>query len=218
MELLQAMKERNSVRQYVDKKIPDEIVAQLREEIEACNKESGLHIQMVTNDTEAFGGMMARYGKFDGVQNYIALIGKKGDNLDEVIGYYGERVVLKAQQLGLNTCWVAMTVSKRKCKVVMEKNEKMPCVLSLGYGKTQGKPHKNKPESELFSYEGEMPEWFKKGMEATMFAPTAMNQQKFLIEGKGDHVTAKITGGYNSKIDLGIVKYHFEVGSGRKIM
>ncbi len=37
------------------------------------------------------------------------MIGKKGPTLEESCGYYGERLVLLAQQLGLNTCWVAMT-------------------------------------------------------------------------------------------------------------
>jgi hypothetical protein len=54
--------------------------------------------------------------KFTGVQNYIALIGKKSSSLEEQAGYYGEQLVLTAQQLGLNTCWVAMTVSKGTVK------------------------------------------------------------------------------------------------------
>ena len=49
-----------------------------------------------------------------------------------------------------------------------------------------------------------------------MLAPTAVNQQKFLFTLNGDEVTAKATGGVYSRIDLGIVKYHFEVGSGRE--
>ena len=62
-----------------------------------------------------------------------------------------------------------------------------------------------------------MPEWFKKGIECAMLAPTAMNQQKFLFSLNGNKLSAKSTGGFYSKVDLGIVMYHFEVGSGRKI-
>ncbi|MEI3552822.1 MAG: nitroreductase family protein [Acutalibacteraceae bacterium] len=43
----------------------------------ACNQESGLHIQLVTNEPKAFDSFMAHYGKFKGVTNYLALIGKK---------------------------------------------------------------------------------------------------------------------------------------------
>ncbi len=64
--------------------------------MKACNRESGLHIQLVTNEPKAFAGFMAHYGKFSGVTNYIAMIGKKGPGLDEKCGYYGERMVLKS--------------------------------------------------------------------------------------------------------------------------
>lgn len=50
-----------------------------------------------------------------------------------------------------------------------------------------------------------------------MLAPTAMNQQKFKFVLKGDQVEAASTGGFYSKIDLGIVKYHFEAVSGHKV-
>jgi hypothetical protein len=48
--------------------------------------------------------MMAHYGKFIGVKNYIALVGPKSSVQEERLGYYGEQIVLKAQKLGLNTC------------------------------------------------------------------------------------------------------------------
>lgn len=63
-----------------------------------------------------------------------------------------------------------------------------------------------------------MPDWFEKGIEAALLAPTAMNQQKFVFELKGDDVRAKVSGfGFYSKVDLGIVKYHFEVATGRHV-
>ncbi|HIT89055.1 MAG TPA: nitroreductase [Candidatus Merdenecus merdavium] len=215
MELLEAIKNRHSVRNYLDKPIPESLVKQLQEEVDACNQESGLHIQLVTNEPKAFDGMMAHYGKFSGVQNYIALIGKKGDNLEEEIGYYGERVALKAQTLGLNTCWVAMTFSKgvTKKNCVIHQGEKLVCVLSLGYGKTQGVPHTSKSLETLCSVPGDMPKWFRNGMEAALLAPTASNQQKFFLTLKDDTVSIKSLGGFYSKVDLGIIKYHFEVGT-----
>ncbi len=217
MDLLTAIKNRHSVRSYIDKPIDSETLSELKAEIDACNKESGLHIQLVTNEPEAFDSMMAHYGKFSGVQNYIALVGRKSADFDEKSGYYGERIALKAQMLGLNTCWVAMTFSKGAAKkaVVIESGEKLGCVLALGYGKTQGVAHTSKSMAQLCKTEGSMPEWFKNGMEAAILAPTATNQQKFLFTLNGQKVTAEATGGFYSKVDLGIVKYHFEVGSGK---
>lgn len=217
MDINEAIRNRHSVRSYLDKPIPIDTINEIKSEISECNRESGLHIQLVTEEPEAFNGFMAHYGKFSGVKNYIALIGKKSPNLDEKLGYYGERIALKAQQLGLNTCWVAMTFSKRKSKCVVDKGEKLVCVLSLGYGQTQGTAHKSKPIEQLCDINGEMPEWFRKGMECAMLAPTAMNQQKFLFSLSGNKVSAKSTGGFYSKVDLGIAMYHFEVGTGRKI-
>lgn len=218
MEILEIMKARHSVRQYKDIPIRTEVLDSLQQEVDACNMESGLHIQLITNDPKAFESLMARYGKFTGVQNYIALIGK-GRNVDEKVGYYGERIVLKAQELGLNTCWVAMTFSKgaarKKCAI--GPGEKLVCVLALGYGETQGAVHKSKEESALCSVDGPKPEWFQRGMEAALLAPTAMNQQKFLITLRGENtVIARELGGFYSKIDLGIVKYHFEQGAGKE--
>lgn len=217
MELIEAMKQRHSVRQYTNKKIEADILTKLQTEIDACNKKGDLHIQLITNEPQAFDSFMAHYGKFSGVTNYIALVGKKSDKLDELCGYYGERLVLKAQQLGLNACWVAMTYKKIPNAFKIDKGEKLTVVISLGYGKTQGVKHKIKRAEQVSNISAETPEWFKTGVEAALLAPTAMNQQKFKLNYADGKVTAKAGLGFYTKIDLGIVKYHFEVASGRKI-
>ena len=123
--LLQAMKERHSVRSYLEKPIDPQSIQLLRAFIDSCNRESGLHMQLVLNEPNAFSGLMAHYGKFSGVQNYIAVVGKKGSELEEKSGYFGEKVVLYAQSLGLNTCWVAMTYSKIKLAYQIAAGEKL---------------------------------------------------------------------------------------------
>ena len=214
MDVTEAMKARHSVRQYKNKPLEAETVKVLQEEIEKCNEESGLHIQLVTNEPRAFDSFMAHYGKFRGVTNYIAMIGKKGGR-EEACGYYGERLVLFAQQLGLNTCWVASTYSKIKTAFEIAQGEKLYIVIALGYGETQGVLHKSKEIQDVAKSEKQMPEWFVRGIEAALLAPTALNQQKFLFTLKGTQVSAKAGKGFYTKIDLGIVKYHFEIGAGR---
>lgn len=216
MNTLEAIQQRHSVRSYLEKAIPSNIIEQLEAEISKCNKKSGLHIQLITNEPNAFNSFLAHYGKFRGVTNYIALIGSKSKDLEEKAGYYGEHLVLKTQQLGLNTCWVALTFSKRKSKYTIHNGEKLVCVIALGYGETQGVPHKSKEMASLCDCPNPMPDWFQNGMKAALLAPTATNQQKFLFSCSGSTVTAKSTGGFYSKVDLGIVKYHFEVGAGQK--
>lgn len=214
MDLMEAMKARHSVRQYMDKPLEKKAVEELQAEIDACNQESRLHIQLVRNEPKAFDGFMAHYGKFSGVTNYIAMIGKKGPDLEEKCGYYGERLVLKAQQMGLNTCWVAMTYSKIKTAFRIDDGEKLCIVISIGYGKNQGSAHKVKTADEVVKGDGAQPEWFRAGVEAALLAPTAMNQQKFTFALSGNRVSVKAGMGFYTKIDLGIVKYHFEAGAG----
>lgn len=215
MDLSEAIRNRHSVRQYEERAVEKEILNTLQTEIDACNKEGNLHIQLVTNEPRAFDSFMAHYGKFSGVTNYIALIGKKSDKLDELCGYYGERLVLKAQQLGLNTCWVAMSYKKVNGAFQINKGEKLTVVIALGYGKTQGVQHKSKPAESVSNLNSNSPEWFKSGVESALLAPTAMNQQKFTLNLDNGKVTAKAGTGFYTKLDLGIVKYHFEIGAGK---
>lgn len=215
MDILEIMKQRHSVRQYSNKPIEMEKRSVLDSLTNEINQNADLHIQIIYDEPKCFDSFMAHYGKFTGVQNYIALTGKKSPNLDEALGYYGEQLVLKAQEMGLNTCWVALTHGKSKA--IINKGEKLVCLISLGYGTTQGIAHNSKPLQELCNYTKQMPEWFINGMNATLLAPTAMNQQKFRIELQPDE-NVKITSGngFYTKLDMGIVKYHFEAVSGKK--
>lgn len=213
MDMITAMKERHSVRSYKNEPIADELLAVLQDEIDDCNKEGNLHIQLITNEPKAFDSFMAHYGKFSGVTNYIALIGKKGPDLEEKCGYYGERLVLKAQSLGLNSCWVAMTYKKIPGTFTLDAGEKLTVVIAIGYGKTNGVVHKSKAISAVSNVTANSPEWFKNGVEAALLAPTAMNQQKFTLTLNQNEVTAKAGMGFYAKTDLGIVKYHFEIGA-----
>lgn len=211
--MFKIMEQRHSVRRYKNQPIEEEKRVLLNELVANINQKSGLNIQIMYDEPTAFNTFMAHYGKFSGVQNYVALIGKT--HQDEMIGYYGEEIVLKAQELGLNTCWVALTYGKGKVSTLKGKGEKLYCVLALGYGETQGVGHKTKSIGEVSNASEETPEWFNKGVEASLLAPTAMNQQKFKFIYKNGDVEARAGSGFYTKIDLGIAKYHFDVISQR---
>lgn len=217
MELLECMEARHSVRQYTDKAIEAEKREILDNLVKEINEESGLHIQILYEEPKCFDSFMAHYGKFSGVRNYIALVGKKSPNLEENMGYYGEKLVLKAQELGLNTCWVALT--KGKSAAVVNKGEKQGCLIPMGYGRNQGVSHKSKAMSEVSNYGEGQPGWFKQGMEAVLLAPTAMNQQKFFFTFHEDETVTAVPGsGFYTKEDLGIARYHFEAVTGKKVV
>ena len=222
MTIQEAIEARHSVRAYKDLPLSEEIVKLLEDELVKLNNEGQLHIQLICNEPKAFKGTMAKYGKFRNANNYIVMAGKKADDLDERIGYYGEHIVLLAQTLGLNTCWVGLSYSKVPGTYVLDEGEKIACYIAIGYGETQGSGHKIKTVEQVSNASDITPSWFKKGVEAALLAPTAVNQQKFSFEYVGmsnncHQVRAKkgfSMIGY-TQMDLGIAKYHFEVGAGK---
>ena len=223
MTLEEAIKARHSVRAYKAQPLAEEIVKVLEKEIEGQNCQGHLHIQLIKNEPKAFQGKLAKYGKFSNVTNYLVMAGQKAEDLDERIGYYGEHLVLLAQTLGLNTCWVGLSYSKIPGTYVLEEGEVIKAYIAIGYGETQGVGHKIKTVGKTSNASDITPSWFRKGVEAALLAPTAVNQQKFFFEyipardNKPAHVVAKRSFsliGF-TQMDLGIAKYHFEVGAGK---
>lgn len=212
MTILEAIKQRHSVRSYTDRPIDGHVKQRLEDEIAQCNSESGLHFRLVTDDTEIFDSLMAHYGKFNGVRNCIIVAGPKCNDFRQLCGYYGERIVLKAQILGLNTCWVGMTFSKKKAKRYVADGDSIACVIAIGYGETQGSAHKIKSYADVCDVT-DADDSFRRGVEAALLAPTSMNSQKFKISVKDGNVVFKAGFGMYTAIDLGIVRYHFEIGS-----
>jgi hypothetical protein len=223
MTILEAIEARHSVRAYREQPLTEDVVRVLEEKIECFNQEGKLHIQLVTNEPKAFKGTLAKYGKFKNVSNYLVMAGKKLDDLDERVGYYGEHLVLLAQMLGLNTCWAGLSYSKVPGTFVLANDEKIACYIALGYGETQGASHKVKTIEQVSNVSDITPSWFKRGVQAALYAPTAINQQKFYfeyvrVENNQHKVLAKkgfSLVGY-THMDLGIAKCHFEIGAGKE--
>jgi len=223
MTIQEAIEARHSVRAYTGQPLAADVVEVLEEKIRELNEKGHLHMQLIRNETKAFQGKLAKYGKFRGVNDYIVMAGQKADDLDERIGYYGEQLVLLAQTLGLNTCWVGLSYSKVPGTYVLDAGEVIEAYISIGYGETQGVSHKIKSVEQVSNANDLTPSWFRQGVEAALLAPTAVNQQKFFFEyipardGKPVRVLAKRNFsliGY-TKMDLGIAKYHFEIGAGK---
>ena len=220
MTLLEAIQARHSVRRYKASPLSADVKEALEAKILELNAKGNLHIQLICDEPKAFTGVFA-YGKFSGVTNYLVMAGKKAKDLDERIGYYGEKLVLLAQQLGLNSCWAGLSYRKVENTYTLADGEKICCYIALGYGETQGVSHKIKSAKEISNVSDITPQWFKDGIEAVRLAPTAINQQKFYFEyvGEGNKVIAKrlfSMVGY-TQMDMGIAKLHFEIGSGKEI-
>ncbi|MBR2732380.1 MAG: nitroreductase [Clostridia bacterium] len=218
MTMQEAIRARHSIRRYKDQPIDRDTAGRLQALIDALNEESGLHLQLILDDPQCFDTFLGHYGHFEHADNYVAVIGKRTlPDLDERCGYYGQLLVLEAQRMGLNTCWVGGTYGHGKCRADKAAGEKIVCVISIGYGAYEGKPHPSKPLQKLCAVpEADMPDWFKAGVEAALLAPTALNQQKFSISLVNGEAVIKAGFGVMTKLDLGIVKRNFELASGHK--
>lgn len=221
MTLLEAIQARHSVRHYLSQPLSSEIIETLQAQIATCNAEGNLHIQLVLNEPKGFSGLFA-YGAFSGVENYLVLAGQKADDLDERIGYYGEKLVLLAQQLNLGTCWAGLSYRKVKGTYNLKEGEKIACMMALGYPNDPGRKLKRKSVEEVSNASNTTPAWFRQGVEAALLAPTAIHQQKFSFEylpPQGNNKPrVKANRGFSlvgyTRMDLGIAKLHFEIGAG----
>lgn len=210
---IQAIRDRHSVRTYTSAPIEQDKLNALTALADQINRETGLHLQVLADAGDSFHRMLHKLTGLGTAPAVIACVGPDNGDLDELAGYHGERLVLLAQRLGLNTCWVGMY---RKDGVPAQVNagERLSIVIALGYGASQGKPHRSRTPAQVTDAATDQPDWFRNGVELALLAPTAMNQQHFLITLKADgavEITDK--GGPYSRVDLGIVKYHFDVGS-----
>ena len=216
MAIKEAAAQRHMVRKYLNKTIPPETIELLNARIAENNAKHGLNLKLVTDNADGIGGL-AKLLLTRSVYNYIVLAGNDCSDLDEKLGYCGADLILYAQTLGLNTWWCGgMFNGKGALKNLDNADVRVNGVIAIGYGQTQGVPHKSKTVDEISKYDGKAPQWFKDGVETLLYAPTAMNKQPYLVIGNGNRVTLTAGDGHFSGIDLGIGKYHFEIGAGKE--
>ncbi len=175
-------------------------------------------MQFLEDAGKTFNKLLNKAMGLSSAPSVIACVGPDDETVDQRTGYYGEKLVLFLQSLGLNTCW-AGTYNEKNVAATINDGEKLVIVIAVGYGVDGGKVRKSKGVKDVIDVNGDCPQWFLDGVEMALLAPTAINQQKFLITLKDDEsVEFTDKGGVLSQIDLGIVKCHFELGSGRTIV
>lgn len=215
---VETIRERHSVREYDGKPLARVEFDALGAVVRECARESSLDIQLVGDNPEVFN-VIARFGLIRGCRTHVAFVvddAKAGDvAADEAIGYWGQKIVLAAQDMGLNTCWCALC-SRKKSRAVVAPEKKIRLVIAVGHGKTQGFSRKTKSVEALSSVEcAKAPAWFAAAMEAAQLAPTAMNNQNFKITLLSDGKTVRIDAPQSglNVIDEGIVRCNFEIAA-----
>ncbi|MBE6015558.1 MAG: nitroreductase [Lachnospiraceae bacterium] len=213
----EAILQRHSVRNYTKKAIEPDKVSQIIEKIDELNAAGGLHLQFIEDAGKTYNKLMNRAMGLGSAPSVIACVGKDAEDLDRRVGYYGEKLVLFLQQLGLNTCW-AGTFNRKTINASVAEDERLVISIAVGYGETQGKQRKSKTADQIIEGRSDIPDWFKEGVDMALLAPTAINQQKFAIKLNDDDSVEFIDkGGVLSQVDIGIVRCHFEIGAGRQV-
>lgn len=227
--LKKAIEQRASRRSYTSDPILQSDVSKLNAIICEANAHPGarLHFQLVTGAKKAFSSFFKTYGLFSGVHSYIIAAGPKDDpKAQQLLGYYGELLVLTAQSMGLSSCWVGATYDKSQVSIPVNADEKLYCLITLGYAREKHSMGERLARSvmhrqshtagEIMEYHGlgQAPGWFMDGITAVLKAPSARNKLPVHFALKQGCVSAWATpnGGYEN-IDLGIAKLHFELGA-----
>lgn len=211
MTMTEAMHERHTVRKYTEKELSQEIIEKLNARIDENNSRFGLSIKLITDSADGLNLFAKLAAK--GVKNYFVLAGNGGDEASEKLGYSSADLMLCAQTLGLNTWYIGGTFNHGVAKYADGK--KVIGIVAVGYGETNGVPHKSKSAEQVSHYDGEALDWFRNGVEAALLAPTAMNCQGFRLIGSGNGVKVEKTSAMFTPADRGRVKYHFELGAGK---
>ncbi|WP_294416077.1 nitroreductase family protein [uncultured Senegalimassilia sp.] len=212
MDLKLAMRQRHTVRKFTSEPLSAELISQLNDRVCTNNERFGLAISLKVGDESALPGALKLFFA-KGVRNYFVLAGSDRPGLDEDLGYASADLMLFAQALGLNTWWIGGTFNRKNVEQAVP-GKKVIGIVAVGFGVTPGVAHKSKTAAEVSSYEGPEPQWFADGVQAALLAPTALNKQCFRIAGAGNKVSITENGGAFSGADIGIVKYHFELGAG----
>jgi len=206
---------RQSVRNYKNQKIDADTVREIQKKVDEINETSGLNLQFLEDAGNTYNRFLSKTMGLGSVPSVIVCVGPDTEDLEEKIGYYGEKLVLYLQMLGLNSCWTG-TFNSKDTGALIGEGERLVITIAVGYGQDQGKAHRSKKAEQVAEGKTPWPEWFKQGVEMALLAPTAINQQKFMIRlNEDDSVDFIDRKGPFSKVNLGIVRYHFEIGAGR---
>ena len=229
MNAMEAIKRRISVRAYEDRPLSDADYADLEAYIAQLNAESGLHFQLYGPREGGAPAVKMSATMFAGsVHCYAALVAPDDARSGEMLGYYGEKLILHATSLGVGSCWVASTYDREDARAEIAAGERLWDIVPLGYAarkvplKQRGiraalRSHDKQPH-ELVACDcafGELPEGVRAGIDAVIAGPSAINGQPVVFAWDGSSVSADLPDfkrdvQYN---DLGIAKLHFQIAA-----
>lgn len=217
--MIEIIKKRVSRRNYIDEVLNDQDALLIEQIITDINAESGLNFCLMLDVKKAFNGLTKSYGLFKHVNSVIILKGKSSDNLLELCGYYGEKIILEATKHNLGTCFVGGSFDKN---FFHYDNEEIVCLITIGYVKESLSGREKIIHSALHSkktqlldnvnYDHELNELELLMVEAVKLAPAAKNRNVIQLDFVDEEIIIATPNTYHFDLfDLGVAKYNFEV-------
>lgn len=241
------IKKRRSTRKYNDKNVEKN----LKEELLTYAKsfECEQYRFAIVDYTMVEGEKLTTYGLIKNAKTLLIAIGSNtlSTDLQGAInfGYDFEHIILKATDLGLDTCWLGMSYNNKKLSNItsIKDNENIIMASPIGYGDKMGsverltrfviKADKRIEADKLFfdkEFDNPIKNYlnndYKKVLEMVRLAPSAGNAQPWRIvqteSGYDFYVVPKkyYENLKNKRIDfsyndMGIAKMHFELGANK---
>lgn len=232
--LYETMPSRISVRNYKTEKLSNKDYDYLNNKLKYVNSlNMGVRVYLINQDNEdIFTGIIGSYGKINNAPSYFMLLGDtSNENIYAIAGYLGEFLVLEAQAKNMYTCWVAGTFKKSKLprEVIINSNEKLFCLISVGYkdetktdfAKKIMKSNRKPVDKLVLNYENllKVPEYIQKCIEYARIAPSAINRQPWKFRVYENEIEILLDKGLirtsntieTKKLDLGIALFHIAV-------
>lgn len=228
MDIIQAMKERRSVRSFNGKPLSESQMTDLRKAIEDSYTLFGGDITIRLKSFDIKGDFKpSTYGVIKGVTDFFLMAIGEGEDSDLTAGFQFEQIVLKAWQLGLGTCWIAGTYKgsqfdereqwpegeslKIICPVgVAEKPRMMEKMMRLTIGSNNRKPFSTLFFEDDFKKPLNPENKFGEALQMLRLAPSSTNSQPWRVLMKGDKVMFYYKPKYPiTVIDMGIGICHF---------
>ena len=160
---------------------------------------------------------------------YITFIGDMNEsNVQAIMGYIGEGIILEATALGLNTCWVGGFYRRESVlkHIELEDGEQVLGITPIGYSRDEKdrvgvstKPYRRKSIDKLIlSGDVDEKEWVRPALEAVRVAPSAANRQPWRLEISENSImisadSRREGSGVSRRLDCGIAMLHLDLGA-----
>jgi nitroreductase len=238
MTLIETIEQRRSIRNYTGEPLREEhktLITDYIDTLKAPFDAPSVRINLIHNQQEAGRIKLGTYGFIGGASDFLTLVFEKESPfplMEEAAAYAFEQLILYCTGLGLGTCWLGGSFSRKDfaAPVNLKHDEILRIVSPVGYVNpksrlseiligSKGKHLSRKPFESVF-FQGnfhtplskENAGIYEKPLEMVRIAPSANNRQPWrgVLDGNRLHFYRHVSKIGFSAIDLGIALCHFE--------